>query len=42
MHTHEKSISLMLRDEPLPGQGKHTYEVFSSFSLVTEETIEKF
>ena len=41
MHTHEKRISLMLRERPLPGKGKHTYKGFSSFSLFTEETIKK-
>ena len=41
MHTHEKGISLMLRERPLPGKGKHTYKSFSSFSLFTEETIKK-
>lgn len=41
MHTHEKGISLMLRERPLPDKGKHTYKGFSSFSLFTEETIKK-
>ena len=41
MHTHEKRISLMLRERPLPGKGKHTYQGFSSFSLFTQETIKK-
>ena len=32
----------MLRHGALPGQGNHTYEGFSNFSLVTEEAIKKF